>query len=95
MVNQEHRLLRSWKLRIALLLAIITPTIAATGSFYSLKLDAKDREAKMNERVSSLELNSEKQFADKDDLREMRNDIKDIRNQVSDVKDILLRRSSH
>lgn len=75
------------------MIAIITPTMAATGSFYSLKLDAKDREAQMNARVSSLELSSEKQFADKEDLREMRNDIKELRNQVSDVKDILLRRS--
>lgn len=93
MDHTDSKLVRGWRTKIGLILAIITPTVAATGSFYSVKIDAQDREARLIERISVLEVTSGKEFADKDDLREMRDDIKQLRSEVSEIKTILIRQS--
>ena len=93
-MNQaETKTARGWRTRIGLLMAIVIPTITVTGSFYSAKLDAQDRESKLVERISALEVRSGKEFADKDDLREIRDDIKQLRTEVSEIKTILIRQS--
>ncbi len=89
----QTKLVRGWRAKIGLLTAIILPTVAATGSFYSVKIDAQDRESKLVERISAIEVKSGKEFADKDDLREMRDDIKQLRTEVSEIKTILIRQS--
>ena len=91
MANEEQKLVRGWRSKIGLLIAIITPTVALTGAFYSVKLDAQDREAKMNERVAALELSSQKNFVEKDELHEIREDVKQLRSEVSDIKTLLIR----
>lgn len=90
-MNSETKIMRGWRLKISLLMAIITPTIAVVGSFYSIKLDARDRDAAMSQRVSALELNTQKQFADKDELKEIRKDIHSLDDKVTGIQDLLLR----
>ncbi len=99
-MKQEQKVLRGWKLRISLLMAVVTPTLAASGAYYSLKstdadirLEVQKKDARMHERVSSLELNTQQHFADKQDLREIHDDVKSLRSEVSEIKTILIRRS--
>lgn len=74
-------------------MAIVLPTVTATGAFYDLKAKIVEKEVAVNERISDIELNTQRNFADKDTIRDMRNDIKDMRNEMSEIKTLIIRRS--
>ena len=93
MGNNEYTFLKSWKVKLGLLTAIIIPTITATGAFYDLKASILEKEQAVNARISAVELQTEKNFADKTALQDMRNDIKEIRGEVSEIKTILIRKT--
>ncbi len=80
----EQKFIDNWRTKLALLAAIIVPTISATGAYY--KLDSK-----IDERTSVLELTSTKNFAEKQDLKEIQNDIKDMHSDIVEIKTILKR----
>lgn len=93
MVRAEYDILKSWKLKLALLAAIVVPTITATGTYYDLKAKIVEKETAVNSRISEIELNNTKNFADKDTIKDMRNDIKEIRDNVSELKTLIIRKS--
>jgi hypothetical protein len=92
MDNRENKWLRGWHTKIAILLAIMSPTVTATGAFYGMKNDIQAREAKINERVLSLELSNTKEFADKQELSEIHTDVREMRKEISELKNMLIRR---
>jgi hypothetical protein len=91
MTDHDSTLTPGTRSKIRLLIEVVTLAVVMTGAFYSMKLDAQDREAKLVDRISSLEVSSGREFADKDELKEMRDDIKQLRSEVSEIKNILIR----
>jgi hypothetical protein len=92
MANGEKKLLERWTLWVGLLSAIVVPTVTATGAYFKLDSKIQEREAIVTERISSLELQTTKSFAEKNDLKEIREDIKQLRNDVTEIKTMLQRR---
>ncbi len=76
-----------------MLATIVVPTVTATGAFYDLKAKITEKENAVNSRISDIELNNEKNFADKDTIKDIRNDIKDMRSEVSEIKMLIIRKS--
>lgn len=91
--KKETDLLKNWKLKLAILAAIVVPTITATGAFYDLKAKIVEKEVAVNDRINSLELQNQKNFVDKDTVKEIRSDIKEMRSEITEIKNILIRRT--
>lgn len=91
MASGENKVLESWALRISFLTALIVPTITATGAYYKLDGKIDSREAAVIQRVQTLELDSTRHFADKDELKEMHQEIKQLRSDVTEIKTLLKR----
>ncbi len=91
MTNGEQNLLESWSIKLALLTAITLPTITATGAYFKLDSKIQEKEALVTQRVTTLELDSSRSFADKADLKEMQLDIKQMREDIVEIKTMLKR----
>jgi uncharacterized protein YfiM (DUF2279 family) len=90
--KKEIAVLESWKLKLAVLSAIIFPTITATGAFYGLKSEMKDQQAAINEKVAALELKTQKEFIDKETGKELRDEVRALRSSMDEIKNILLKK---
>lgn len=97
MVKAESAILKNWKAKLALLSAIVVPTVSATGAFFGLKTEMVEKEAAINSRISSVELRTEQNFADKPSMNKMQDNLQHLRDDVSDMKNDLktLLRKSH
>jgi cell division protein FtsL len=84
-VNIELSLLKSWKLKIALLLAIITPAVSVTGAYYNLKAD-------VGSQISQAQNKIDEKYVSKDSFRDMKEDVKDVREDVKEIKRFLMQR---
>lgn len=85
-------LLKTWHLKLALLGMIITPAITATGAYYGLQNKIQSDKAEITERVSKLELDSEKNFADKASLRSVDTRMQHMEVDLAEIKTLLKNR---
>lgn len=92
MSKTEHALLSSWKLKLALLMAIVTPTVGMTGAYWKIKGDVLEARASADARLSAVELNTQKSFAEKSDLKDMQREISAMHDDIIDIKSILKQR---
>lgn len=91
-LKKEITVLESWKLKLAVAGAIIFPTITATGAFYGLKSEIKDQQVAVQSKISALELQSQKEFVDKETVKDLRSDIKTMQSSINELKNIMLNR---
>lgn len=94
MVKSEYDLLKNWKLKLGLLAAIVVPSVTATGAFYDLKAKIVEKETAVHLRMNEIELTNQRNFADKDTIKEIRSDIKDMRSDISEIKTLIIRNKS-
>lgn len=87
--KEELSLLRSWKLKLALLAAIVMPSVTATGAYYKLQIQLTEKNQQTENRVSDLELRTHENFADKPTMDEMRKNVEAMRNDITEIKTIL------
>lgn len=79
MVKLESAILKNWKAKIALIAAVVVPSVTATGAFYKTKEDVVSR-------ISAVELRTEQNFADKTTMNRMQDNIQHLRDDLGDVK---------
>jgi hypothetical protein len=82
----ENQMIKGWKLRIALLTAILSPVVAATGAYYNLKAD-------MAHAVESAKEQIDVKYARKESIEMIREDVRDVKQDVKDIKNLLIQRS--
>lgn len=82
-------LLRSWKLKLALLAAIVAPSVTATGAYYKLQIQLTEKNQQTENRISGLELQSVKNFADKPTMDDMRRNVEHMQQDIAEIKTIL------
>lgn len=86
MIKTEHGILKRWKTILGILTAIVIPAVTATSAFYDLKED-------VNTKINAVQLDTQRNFVQKETLKEIRSDIKDIRRDVSEIKTLIIRKS--
>jgi hypothetical protein len=95
MVKTETKFLENWKAKLAVLSAIVLPTITATGAFYDLKASITEKETVVNQRISALELETTKTFADKESIKDLRTEMKEMRadfnKDLNEIKTLIIR----
>lgn len=89
--KKELTILESWKLKLAIVSAIVFPTITATGAFYGLKSEMKDQQAIVQNKISQIELQSQREFVDKETVKDLRGDMKMMQRSIDELKEIMLR----
>lgn len=82
----ERNFLRGWKLRIALLAAIVSPAITATGAYYNMKADLKAEIVDAKDQIDA-------KYVRKESLDDLKEDVHDVKQDVKDIKNLLIRRS--
>lgn len=88
----ELNLLASWKIKLAVLAAIITPSVTVTGAYYKVQSQVIEAKTQLDQRVNAVELSTQKSFAEKTDLKEMQRKLDDLHDDVTEIKTILKRR---
>jgi hypothetical protein len=81
----EAEILNNWKVRIAVLTAILSPAIAATGAFYSLK-------SEMAQAVEKVKEQAEAKYVTRESFQDLKGDVTDVKEGVRRIEDILLKR---
>lgn len=92
MLKTSTSLLRNWKFKIAILTAIVTPTITATGAYYDLKSRVEQNDTNNSARLVKLELQSNNQYADKATLNAVQAELRDTHDDVIAIKTFLTRK---
>lgn len=92
MASGEQKFITAWQAKLALLAAIVIPTVTATGAFHSIETKMSERDAAVNQRISEVELRVEKNFADKTTMKELQDDVKALRNDMVEIKTLLRQR---
>jgi hypothetical protein len=97
-MSQDHKqskvttFLYDWKLKLAILTAIVIPTITATGSYYKLEIRLNEKNQQTENRISKLELDASKNFADKPSMVKLQDDVTKLREDTAEIKAILKRK---
>lgn len=81
----EAKLLRNWKLRIALLTAIISPAVTGTAAYFNMKDSFK-------EAIRQSEQETEKKYVRKEAMESIKDDLTDVKSDVKDIKNFLINR---
>lgn len=89
MSKEETQLLRSWKLKLAVLAAIVMPSVTATGAYYKLQIQLTEKNQQTENRMNRLEITSIENFADKPTMEDMRKNVEQMRNDITEIKTIL------
>lgn len=90
--STESDLLKNWKLKLGLLMAIISPSVAATGAYYKLQINLSERNQVTESKVKDLELQVERNFASKQTMDKVQNDISGLKNDMTEIKVLLQRK---
>lgn len=68
---------------------ILTPTVSVMGAYYGVGASAAKDKAEITQRISSLELESAKTFADKGAVQQIARDVQDVKVDVAEIKALL------
>lgn len=89
MASNEHSLLKNWHLKLAILFGIITPTITATGAYYSLQSRISQVESAASEKVDQAQIDTTKNYITKEDFRILQTDVKEMRDNLIEINTLL------
>lgn len=84
--------LYDWKLKLAILSAIVVPTVTATGSFYKMEIRFNEKNALTEEKIKNLELDVQRNFADKPTMVRLQDDVTKLREDTAEIKALLKRK---
>ena len=88
-VTAETNILKNWHVKMLVLIAIVTPTITATGAYYGVREKAATDKAEVSERVNKLELSIERTFADKASMQLLDERTRRMESDITEIKTIL------
>lgn len=86
------KFLYDWKLKLAIASAIIVPTTVATGNFFKMEMRLNEKNQLTENRISKLELDSERNFADKPSMVKLQTDVTQLRVDTAEIKALLKRK---
>lgn len=87
--STEFSILKTWHVKLLLIGAIAMPAVSATGAYYGLREKALADKAEISDRVSKIELESAKTFADKQALQSLDARTQRMENDITEIKTIL------
>lgn len=90
--NTVTRFLYDWKLKLAILSAIIVPSVTATGSFYKMEIRLNEKNQQTENRISKLEVDAMRNYADKPTMVKLQDDVTRLREDTAEIKALLKRR---
>lgn len=85
------KFLYDWKLKLAILSAIVVPSVSATGSFYKMELRLTEQNQQTELKIRSIELDTAKNFADKQAVLKLQEDVAKLREDTAEIKAMLKR----
>lgn len=91
-MSKETSFLYDWKLKLGILAAIVMPTVTATAAFYKLEARLNEKSFQTENRINKVELDVERNFADKRTVDDMHKDINKMQNDITEIKTLLKRR---
>lgn len=87
--EQKSKFLYDWKLKLGILAAIVTPSVTATAAFFKLELRLNEKTYQVENRVNKIELDAERNFADKKTMQELSGDVRALREDMVEIKTLL------
>lgn len=90
--SQVTQFLYDWKLKLAILTAIVVPTVTATGSFYKMQIQFNEKSTETEKKIKDLELEVNKNFADKPTMVKLQEDVTKLREDTAEIKALLKRK---
>lgn len=87
--TQVSQFLYDWKLKLAILSAVVIPSVTATGSFYKMEIRLNEKNQQTESRISRLELDTQRTFADKPTLTKLQDDVAKLREDTAEIKALL------
>ncbi len=85
-IRIEAGLLSNWKVKLALLTAIVSPAVTGTAAYYNFKAEVKDA-------IEATKEQAEQKYVRREAFQDLKDNVKDTRDDVRDIKKILLQRS--
>lgn len=89
MKNMESAILKNWHIKILVLTGIVAPVMTATGAYFGIKVKMAEDKQEISERVSKIELESTRSFADKTSLQNLDVRMQKMENDITEIKTIL------
>ena len=83
-IKIEMDLLNSWKVRIGLLLTILSPAITAVGAYYNLK-------SEITTQVQTAQIHIDQTYSRKESIDDIKDNLKEVKVDIKDIKDYLLK----
>lgn len=90
--SQVTQFLYDWKLKIAILSAILVPTVTATASFYKMEIRFNEKNSLTEDKIRSLEVDMARNFADKPTMIKLQDDVTKLREDTAEIKALLKRK---
>ena len=84
-LSKEFEVLNNWKVRIGIIMALLTPAIVGTAAVYDFK-------EKLHQEITNSRIEMNKTFVTKESMDSLREDVKDVKEDVRDIKNYLIRR---
>lgn len=67
----------------------MTPAVTATGMYYGLKVDMEEKNRAISDRISTLQLNDQKDYVDKASFDKLGDKVDIIGQDVTEIKTML------
>jgi hypothetical protein len=87
--SPEVKVLQKWHITLAVIVGIAAPCITATGAYWGLKLQIEEKHRAVSDRISKVELDTEKDFANKTTLDDLSTEVKHMHDDVLEIKTFL------
>lgn len=84
--------LYDWKLKLAILSAIVIPSVTATGSFYKMEMRFNEKNQQTEDRINRLEVDTVRNYADKPTMVKLQDDVTKLREDTAEIKALLKRK---
>ncbi len=90
--NPVTQFLYDWKLKLAILSAIVIPSVTATASFYKMEIRFNDKNQQTEDRINKLEVDTVRNYADKPTMIRLQDDVTKLREDTAEIKALLKRK---
>ncbi len=91
----QEKYLKKLSTKLGIVLGILTLSSAVVGPYIGLKQTIADEKSAMADRISTLELNVNQNFADKPTVQQMAKDIQELKVMQTEIKTIILQDHRH
>ncbi len=85
----EESILKNWHIKLAVLSALVSPAVSATGAYFSIQNRITSETAHVSEKVNNLELRITESYADKNSLRAIDDRTRKMENDIVEIKTML------